>query len=91
MSTMTIRTNRLRGLAALLRDAVIHGATAVQRVHAATAARPCAVLEAIPVIALPTRVVHVVHDATVSIVYGSIRLGTRGVAAVADAVIVATA
>jgi hypothetical protein len=74
---------RLRGLASLLGDAVEHGASAVQRVHLATAARPFGILEAIPPTAPVARIVHVVHDGIASGVYGTIRATSRlvGVAA----------
>jgi hypothetical protein len=68
----------------LVRDAVEHGASAVERVHVATARRPFDVLEAIPGVDGPTRVVRAVHDVTVSSVYGSIRLVTRAVGAAVD-------
>ncbi len=68
---------RIRGLAALLSDAVEHGTSAVERVHLATAARPFAVLERIPPTAPVARVVHVTHDAIASGVYGSIRAVSR--------------
>jgi hypothetical protein len=74
---------RLRGLRALIEDAVEHGSGAVERVHLATAARPFAVLERIPTTALVARSVHVAHDAIASSVYGTIRATNRllGVAA----------
>jgi hypothetical protein len=75
---------RWRGLKALVQDAVEHGSRAVERVHLATARRPFAILEAIPVVATPTRIVHVIHDATTSTVYGSIRLVNRAVGATLD-------
>jgi len=62
-----------RGALALVRDAVEHGSRAVERVQIDTAKRPFAVLEAIPPIAVPAKVVHVVHDASVAVVHGSIR------------------
>lgn len=68
---------RLRGLAALVADAVEHGTSAVERVHLATAARPFAILERIPPTALVARGVHVTHDAIASGVYGSIRAVNR--------------
>ena len=80
MSAPSIRTERIRGVAALVKDAVLHGSSAVERVQLATAARPFAVLEAIPVVALPAALVHVVHDASVKTVHGCIRLVTRTVA-----------
>ncbi len=68
---------RLRGAAALLGDAVEHGTSAIERVHLATAARPFAVLEAIPPTAIVARGVHVAHDAIASGVYGTIRAVNR--------------
>src|SRR4029077_16908458 len=68
---------RLRGAAELLSDAVEHGASAIERVHLATAARPFAILENIPPTALVARGVHVAHDAIAQGVYGSIRAVTR--------------
>jgi len=62
-----------RGLRALIETAVDEGTSAVERVHRATAARPFAVLDAIPPIAAPARGVRVVHDAILDTVYGSIR------------------
>lgn len=66
--------SRVRGLAALLRDAVEHGSRAVEKVHLEIAKRPFTVLEHVPGIEAPSRAVHVVHDLTVQSVYGSIRL-----------------
>jgi hypothetical protein len=65
--------NRLRGLRALLEDAVDQGASAVERVHKATAARPFDVLEHVPPIAPAARGIRLVHDATVTGVYEAIR------------------
>jgi hypothetical protein len=64
---------RLRGLRALLEDAVEHGTSAVERVHRATAARPFDVLDHIPPIAPASRGVRVIHDVTVAGVYETIR------------------
>jgi len=64
--------NRLRGLRALLEEAVEHGTTAVERVHRATAARPFDILDLTP-IAPAARGVRLVHDATVAGVYETIR------------------
>jgi len=69
--------NRLRGLRALLQDAVEHGTTAVERVHRATAARPFDILDHIPPIAPAARGVRLVHDATVAGVYETIRQVNR--------------
>jgi hypothetical protein len=75
---------RLRGLHALLRDAVDQGTAAVERVHLATAERPFAILERIPPTAPVARVVHVTHDAIASSVYFTIRAANRLVGAAAS-------
>lgn len=74
MSTITSDAlKRLRGLRTLVGEAVDHGSKAVEQVHKATAARTFFVLEAIPPIAKPAKVVHVVHDASLTGIYGMIR------------------
>lgn len=72
---------RLRGLKDLLVDAVDHGAGAIEKVHLGTAKRTFDVLEAIPGLDEPSKLVHVVHDASVHGVYTTVRLVTRGVGA----------
>lgn len=62
-----------RGVAALVRDGVEHGSRAVERVQLETARRTFAILEQIPPIAVPTRVVHAVHDKSVGTVHTMIR------------------
>ena len=69
MTTM----QRWKGLSALLGDAVEQGATAVERIHMETAQKPFAIIEQIPGIAAPTKLVHGVHDAVVGHVYNEIR------------------
>jgi hypothetical protein len=78
------KLGRWRGVVALVRDAVEHGSRAVERVQLETAGRPFAILKAIPGIAEPTAVVHVVHDATVSGVHGIVRGVARVVATTVD-------
>lgn len=73
MSTL----KRLRGLRALVGEAIEHGSKAVEEVHKATAARTFFVLEAIPPIAKPAKVVHIVHDASLTGIYGMIRVVNR--------------
>jgi hypothetical protein len=75
---------RWRGLVALVRDAVEHGSRAVEKVQLETAGRPFGILEQIPAVAEPTRLVHVVHDATVSGVHGVVRAVSRTVATTVD-------
>jgi hypothetical protein len=64
---------RWRGLSALIGDAVEQGTTAVERIHMATAGRPFKIIEQIPPIAGPTKLVHGVHDAIVTNTYSQIR------------------
>ena len=74
-----------RGLKALVQDAVEHGTRAVERVHMQTAGRWFTILEHLPVISTPTRIVRVVHDVSVTTTYEAIRLVNRAVGVVADA------
>jgi hypothetical protein len=78
---------RWRGLVALVRDAVEHGSRAVEKVHLETARRPFAILEQIPAVAEPTRVVRVIHDATVSGVHGVVRAVNRAAGTAIDVVL----
>jgi hypothetical protein len=73
-----------RGALALVRDAVEHGSRAVERVQIETARRPFSVLEQIPGVAEPTKVVHVVHDASVAAVHEIIRGVNGAVGAAVD-------
>jgi hypothetical protein len=79
--------DRLRGLKSLVADAVEHGSSAIEKVHVATAARPFAVLEHIPPLAAPTKIVRVVHDTSVSVTYESVRVVTRVVSSALGVVI----
>ena len=82
---MNQNLKRWRGLGALIGDAVDHGASAIERVHLATAQRPFRIIEQIPGIAEPTKGVHVVHDAIVSGVYAQVRWWNRLVGKALDA------
>jgi hypothetical protein len=75
---------RWRGLRALIETSVQEGASAVQRVHMATANRPFAILQAIPPLEVPVRGVRAVHDTIVNGVYESIRQVTHVVGLIAD-------
>jgi len=79
--------SRLRGLKDLLVDAVDHGTGAIEKVHVGTAKRTFDVLEAIPGVDEPTKLVHEVHDASVHGVYTTVRLVTRGVGMALDLVL----
>ncbi len=61
---------------ALGADAVIGGATTIQAAHEAIASRPYDVLEAIPPLAGPTRVVRAVHFQVMRGTYDAIRAAT---------------
>ena len=79
-------TRKLEGLSALAVDVVSAGSRAVEEIQKKTAARTFDVLERIPGIAPPARVVHVVFDAHVSVVHGAIRLVTRSVGRIASGI-----
>ena len=66
--------DRWRGLFTLVGQAVDQGAAAIERVHLETAERPFAILERIPLLAVPARSVHTIHDATASSAYALIRI-----------------
>ncbi len=77
--------NRIRGLLALATEAVEHGSRAVERVHRATADRPFALIGLLPApVALPARGIKLVHDVSLTAVYGSIRIVNQAVAATVD-------
>ena len=76
---------RLRGLRKLIEDVVEHGSRAVERVQKETARRPFEIVEAIPAIGEPARVVHVLYDASVGGVHTMIRLVNRAVGTTLEA------
>jgi len=82
MSEKRKKMEKWRGLVALVRDGVEHGSRAVERIQLETANRPFTVLEHIPPIAVPAKVVHVVFDASVKATHAVIR-GVNAVAATA--------
>ena len=73
-----------KGVAALVTDAVVGGASAIERVHLAVASRPFDVLEQIPVVAAPAGMVRVVHDLSTRASYASVRGVARLVGRVVD-------
>ena len=75
---------RWHGLALLVRDAVEHGSRSVEKIHLVTTGRTFALLELIPSVEKPARVVHSVHDAAISTMYGTIRVVNRAVSVVAE-------
>jgi len=82
---------RWRGLFSLVGHAVDQGAAAIERVHLETARRPFAILEHIPLIAVPAQSVHIIHDATASTVYALIRIVNDAAGKTIDAAIDAVA
>ena len=68
---------RLRGFKRLIHDGVERGADFVEKHHRHVAEKSFRVLESIPPIATPTRVVHGVHNGVLWIAYGSIRTINR--------------
>jgi hypothetical protein len=70
---------RWKGAVSLLGAAVEQGASAIERVHLATARRTFTILELIPVVSEPVHIVHTVHDAAVSQVYANVRWVTHAV------------
>jgi hypothetical protein len=75
---------RWRGLKDLVRDAVEQGASAVERVHLATAQRPFSLLAQIPALEEPVRGIQQIHDTLVSTTYATVRTVTRAVGDVAE-------
>ena len=65
---------RLRGFKRLIHDGVERGAEFVEKHHRHAAEKPFRILESIPPIAAPTRIVHSVHDGVLWLTYGSIRV-----------------
>jgi hypothetical protein len=76
---------RWRGLRALVEAVVDQGASAVERVHLATAARPFTILEQLPAVKDPAQVAHEVHDTVVLGAYTSVRIVNHWVGKALDA------
>ncbi len=71
--------DRLRGFRRLIHDGVERTASFVEKHHRHAAGKPFRVLESIPPIAAPTKVVRMIHDGVLSLTYGSIRMVNRAV------------
>jgi hypothetical protein len=67
------RTKQWEGLAMLVTDAVTHGASAVERVHLASSKRTFDVIEHVPGVAEPAKMVHLIHDASAMAAYAAVR------------------
>jgi hypothetical protein len=81
---------RWKGLVSLLEDTVVQGASAIERIHLAQSQKPFQIIEQIPEVAAPTKMIHAVHDAVVKGSYASVRLVTKAVAATLHVVLDAT-
>jgi len=81
------KTKRLRGLKNLIVDGVVHGSSAVEKVHLATTKRTFDILEAIPGIDLPAKPIHAILDLSAKSVYATIRGVTAIVSGALDVVI----
>ncbi|MBS1148989.1 MAG: uncharacterized protein H6Q89_687 [Myxococcaceae bacterium] len=77
--------NRWRGLVVLVKEAVESGSIAIEKIQKETAQRPFGVLEQIPPIAGPVKVIHTLHDVSVSTTHTAIRLVNRVVGEAVDA------
>jgi len=84
-------TSRWRGALTLVGQMVDQGAAAIERVHLETARRPFAILESIPLLAVPAQSVHTVHDATASSAYALVRIVNDAAGKTLDAAIDAVA
>jgi hypothetical protein len=78
---------RVRGLKDLLEDGIEYGASRLEQLQKETAAVPFGVLEALPVVGPAAQVVHELHDATLSAVYGMVRGTTKLVGSGVDVVL----
>ena len=63
----------LQGLAALLQDGVEHGSRAIEKVQLQVIARPIVLLEQLPPLAAPAKLVHTALDLAVRTTHGSVR------------------
>ena len=66
-------TDRWVGVVDLLQDAVVHGASAVERVHRAVAHRPFAAIALFPPLAGASRVIDFAQDSFTAFVYAAVR------------------
>lgn len=78
---------QLRGLKDLIQETVEAGVNAIEETHQAIARKPFAILEKIPIIALPARAVEQVQRTVTGGVYQSIRVVNRIAGAVATRIL----
>jgi hypothetical protein len=86
-ATEAPRSSRVEGLVDLVADTVVHGARLVEQAHRGVTDRNFWLLKQLPVpyAEVPVGVVETVHNAHLTVVYGSIRGVARAVQVVASA------
>lgn len=77
-------SQRWRGLKDLVCDAVEHGSRAVEQLQKQGANRTFMILEALPLIEVPARAAHEIHDMALSNLHQVIRLVNQAVRETAD-------
>lgn len=82
---MAERWPRLRGLRALVEEVVDQGTAAVGRAHLGTTGRTFTILEHVPPIAAPVRVVRIVYEGATGATYDAVRAVNYGVGRVLEA------
>jgi tRNA A37 N6-isopentenylltransferase MiaA len=81
-------TKQVRGFRALVEEFVDHGSKAVEEMHKTATARTFYALEAYGPTNKPARLVHRAHDASLSGMYGLVRLVNRTVGKALDGALV---
>jgi hypothetical protein len=78
---------RTEGLVDLVAEAVVQGARVVENAHRGITTRNFWLARQLPVVAEPVAIVQAVHDAHLTVVYGSIRGVARAAQVIAGAVL----
>ncbi len=78
-------TKQMRGIKSLVQAGVEHGSLAIERVQKESVRLPFAVLELIPTVGPIAKLIHALHDASVSSTHTAIRLINQAVGAALDA------
>ncbi len=87
MSTAKPAGSRTEGLVAFTADAIVNGARVVHAAHRGVMRRNFWIAKQVPGLGAPTEVVEAVHDAHLTLVYGTIRGAARALQVVAGAVL----
>lgn len=78
---------RWKGLAHLVRDGVVEGSKALEKVHLDTSDTVYRIVGSLPPLAPPARLVRAVHHTVVQVNHGAVRGVTHAVAAGVDLVL----